>query len=70
MIYLYNNSLINKFYYNVYWWLIKLFLFLYYRKLNDEVVMFVKEFGKIKNISFNMKDVLKYFIKRYKFLFL
>lgn len=32
--------------------------------------MFVKEFGKIKNISFDMKDVLKYFIKRYKFLFL
>lgn len=68
MIYLY-NSLINKSYYNVYWRLIKLFWFSYYRKSNDEVAMFAKELGKIKNTSSDMKDVLKYFTKRYKFLF-
>lgn len=31
--------------------------------------MFAKELGKMKNTSSDMKDVLKYFTKRYKFLF-
>lgn len=34
-------------------------------KSNDEVAMFAKELGKIKNTSSDMKDVLKYFTKRF-----